>query len=72
MSEWLDQASKWHEMYCYDLEVMSLNPGWVELGVLGTSVLSHTWTKNILTHSAKEIFDCDCKLWARAETPTDQ
>ena len=27
-------------MYCHDLEVMSLNPGWVELGVRSTSVLS--------------------------------
>ena len=25
---------------------MSSNPYWVELGVHGTSVLSHTWTKN--------------------------
>ena len=31
-----------HEMYCHDLEVMSSNPGRVELGVLGTSVLSRT------------------------------
>ena len=27
MAEWLEQASQWHEMYCRDLEVMSLNPG---------------------------------------------
>ena len=26
-------------MYCHDMEVMILNPGWVEHGVLGTSVL---------------------------------
>ena len=31
MAEWLEQASQWHEMYCHDLEVMSSNPGWVEL-----------------------------------------
>ena len=41
------RTSQWHEVYCHDLEVMSSNPGWVELGVLGTSVLSRTWTKNI-------------------------
>ena len=29
-------------MYCHDLEVMSSNHGWVELGVLGTSVLSRS------------------------------
>ena len=42
MAKWLD---KWHEMYCHDLKVMCSNPGWVELGVLGTSVLSCTWIK---------------------------
>ena len=45
MAEWLGQASQWHEMYCHDLEVMSLNPGQVELGVCGTSCLSRTWTQ---------------------------
>ena len=29
----LEQASQRHEMYCHDLEVMSSNPGRVELGV---------------------------------------
>ena len=29
-------------MYSHDLEVMSSNVGWVELGVRSTSVLSHT------------------------------
>ena len=38
MAEWLQQASQWHEMYCRDLEVMSLNPGQVELGIHGTPV----------------------------------
>ena len=45
--KWLEQTSQWHEMYCHDLEVMSLNPGRVELGMhaSSTSVLSPTWTK---------------------------
>ena len=47
MAEWLEQASQWHEMCCHDLEVMNSNPGRAELGVLSTSVLSRTWTKNI-------------------------
>ena len=42
MPEWLEQASQRHEMYCYDLEVMSSNLGQVELGVRSTSVLSRT------------------------------
>ena len=42
MAEWLQQASQCHEMYCHDLEVMSSSPGWVKLGMHGTSVLSHT------------------------------
>ena len=42
------QASQWHELYCHDLEVMSSNPGWVKFGVRGTSVISRTWTKNII------------------------
>ena len=33
MAEWLEQASQWHEVYCYDLEVMSLNPSRVEFEV---------------------------------------
>ena len=41
-------AFQWHEMYCRDLEVMSSNPSWVELGVCSTSVLSRTWTKDII------------------------
>ena len=28
MAECLEQVSKWHEMYCHDLEVMSSNRGW--------------------------------------------
>ena len=39
MAKWLEQASQWHEMYCYDLEVMSSNPGRVEVGVHSISVL---------------------------------
>ena len=46
MAKWLEQASQWHEMHCHDLEVMSSNPGRVELGVLSTSVLSRTWLRN--------------------------
>ena len=48
MAEWQEQAFQWHEMYCHDLEVMSSNPNWVELGVRSTSVLSCTWAKNIV------------------------
>ena len=33
MAEWLEQASQWHEMHHHDLEIMSSNPGWVELEV---------------------------------------
>ena len=47
MAKSLEQASQWHEMYCHGLEVMSSNPGQVELGLRSTSALSHTWTKNI-------------------------
>ena len=47
MSKWLEQESQWHQMYCHDLEVMISNPSWIELGVLGSSVLSCTWTKTI-------------------------
>ena len=54
MAKWLEQASQWHEMYCHDLEVMSLNPGQVELGVLGTSVLSRTWIKIVYKDSDKD------------------
>ena len=49
MAEWLEQASQQHEMCCHDLEVMSSNPGRVELGVISTSVLSRTRTKNIIS-----------------------
>ena len=37
-------------MYCHDLEVMSSNPSLVELGVLSTSVLSRTWSKDIIMY----------------------
>ena len=42
MGKWLEQACQCHDMCCHDLEVMSSSPGRVELGVLGTSVLSRT------------------------------
>ena len=45
MAKWLEQASYRHEKCCHDLEVMSLNPSQVELGVLGTSVLNPTLIK---------------------------
>ena len=32
---------------CHELEIMSLNPSWVKLGVCSTFVLSHTWTKYV-------------------------
>ena len=37
-SKWSEQASQGHEMYCYDLEVMSSNPSRVKLWVPSTSV----------------------------------
>ena len=46
MAKWLEQASQWHEMYCHNLEVMSLNSSRVELGMRSTSALSRNWTKN--------------------------
>ena len=46
MAKWLEQASYWHEIYCYDLEAMSLNPGRVKLEVLNPFILNRTWTKN--------------------------
>ena len=46
MAEVLEQASQWHEMCCYDLEVMHSNPSQAELGVCSISALSRTWTKN--------------------------
>ena len=42
MAEWLEQASQLQEMYCHDVELMSSNPGRVELGVHSTSVLNRT------------------------------
>ena len=34
MAEWLEQESHRYEMYCHDLEVMSLNPGRANLGCI--------------------------------------
>ena len=34
MAKWLKQASQYYEMYCHDLEFMSLNPTQVELGCI--------------------------------------
>ena len=55
MADWLEQVSQWHEMYCHNLEVMSLNPGRVELRVRGTSVL--TRTKNIYIRYKQTMCD---------------
>ena len=41
MAKWLEQTPQSMGMHCHDLEVMSSNPGWVELG-MRTSVLSRT------------------------------
>ena len=38
MVEWVELVPQGHEMYFHDLEVMSLNPGRVELGVHSTSI----------------------------------
>ena len=43
-------------MYSHDLEVMSSNPGRVELGVLGTSVLSRTSTKHMIYYRSHVVF----------------
>ena len=43
MVKWLEQVSRWHEVCCHDLEVMSLNPDWFDLGVDGTSVQLHVY-----------------------------
>ena len=56
-AEWLEQASQWHEMYCHDLEVMSLNPSRVKLGARCTSVLSHTLIK-IINGRIWDAFRC--------------
>ena len=53
MTEWLQQVSQWHDMYCYALEVMSSNPGWVKLEVRSISVLSRTWPKSRFNNHAK-------------------
>ena len=53
MAVWLEQASQWYEVCCHDLEVMSSNPGWVELGMYSTSVPSRTWTKHIIEYLAE-------------------
>ena len=49
VAEWLKQTSLWHELYCHDLKVISLNLSQAERGVRSTSVLSCTWVKNIFT-----------------------
>ena len=34
---------------------MNSNPGQVEFGVRSTSILSHTWTKNIISYKMIEL-----------------
>ena len=48
------RCSIYSMMYCHGLKVMSSNPSRVELGVLGTSVLSCTWTKKTTTNNAEK------------------
>ena len=46
MAQWLGQAFQGHEMYCHDLEVMGLNPCWVEFEMvvfLSKSYLNQTY-----------------------------
>ena len=38
MVEWLEQVPQRYVIHCHDLEVVSSNPGQVELGVRSTSV----------------------------------
>ena len=47
-AKWSEQTSQWHGMYCHDLEVMSSSPSRSEIEVRSTSVLSHTWTINMI------------------------
>ena len=66
MAKWLEQASQWHTkctvMIWRSTQVMSSNPGRVELGILGTSVLSHTWTKISLSNVCEIKYYCEIKL----------
>ena len=58
MAEWLEQASQRHEIYCHGLEVMSLNPGWVELGVLEPQICtfgSQVSVLHLFTHLFHKI-----------------
>ena len=65
IAEWLEQVSKWHEMCCHDLEVMSFELRWVELGVRSTSVLSHTWTtKSLLLPRLPQVAQPMLFTWA--------
>ena len=55
MAKWLERESQWHEMFRHDLEVISLNPIRIELGVPSTSVLSRTWIKNMYKYQHKDL-----------------
>ena len=43
VAQWLGQASQVHKMFCYDPEVMGLNPCRIKLGTL---CLRWSWTKS--------------------------
>jgi len=66
MAEKLEQASQWHGMYYHDLEVMSSNPGWVEIGVHSTFVISRTWTKKYSTSYRHAL--ANSSLWSPVQT----
>ena len=54
MAKLLEQACQWHELYCYEMEVMSLNPSRVELGVPSPkSYLNQEQLRRI-------VHDCKC------------
>ena len=60
MAEWLEQASQCHEMCCHDLEVMSLSPCRVELGVCGTSVCYYfCYFNQIYMYPVIDFYDLD-------------
>ena len=38
MAQWLKLETQLHETHCHDMEVMCLNPNWIEIGMRNTSV----------------------------------
>ena len=49
MAKWLERESQGHETNCHELEVMGSNPGWVEYGLISSSVYVITELKIIIT-----------------------